>query len=155
VTIPPERQRASGIGIGVFAAAWLGFVAFWTFMAIAMGAPFFFPMFSIPFWIVGIFMASTGLKSAFGSSILRISPEGLVYTERLFGRGKTRSWPLSDAGRSSIGVSPMEVQGERSQEIIVEAGTARLKIGSGLSPRELACINREIGEAIRDFSRGM
>ncbi len=152
VTIPPGRQRATNVGIGIFAAAWLGFVAFWTFMAIVMGAPFFFPLFSIPFWLVGIFMASTGLKSAFGSSMLRISSEGLVYTERLFGRKKTRSWPLSDAGRCSIGASPVEVQGRESSEIIVEAGTVKLRIGSGLSSRELACINREIVEAIKRFS---
>ena len=42
--------------------------------------------------------------------------------------------------------------GRESSEIIVEAGTVKLRIGSGLSSRELACINREIVEAIKRFS---
>ncbi len=150
VVIPPVRRAAAAPGM-LFSVFWLGFVAFWTFMAIAMGAPFFFPLFSIPFWAVGIFMARTFLKTAFGTTTILLDRGGITIGERLFGRGSERSWLISDLGDFRVTASNMQVQGHHNQELLIEAGTRQIRLGSGLSTRELLHIAKTLDRARREL----
>ena len=59
--IPPQRFWSRNLGLFGFALVWNGFIFFWTSSAIAMGAPIFFPLFSIPFWIAGAILFGNAL----------------------------------------------------------------------------------------------
>jgi serine/threonine protein kinase len=64
VEIPPEGLGGQSIGAGLFALAWNGFVAFWTFSALASGG-IVFALFSAPFWFAGAQLAQQALSGAF------------------------------------------------------------------------------------------
>lgn len=142
VSLPPAGSGLGGIGFvgAAFALFWLGFVAFWTFSSIAMGAPVAFTLFSLPFWAVGIAMARTMLKGAIGSSELILDRRGLLYRERLLATGRTRSWPLADVGPCEIADSLYQARGHALRELSMEAGAKRILFGRGLSGRELGII---------------
>jgi len=61
VDIPPQRFLSRNLGLFGFALVWNGFIFFWTSSAIAMGAPIFFPLFSIPFWMAGLALLGNAL----------------------------------------------------------------------------------------------
>jgi hypothetical protein len=129
---------------GFFAVIWLGFVAFWTFMAIAMGAPLFFPLFSLPFWAVGIFLVKALLQPALTSIDLNMTKEGGVLLTEEFARKKVRHWPLSDLGSCSVKRSAVTQNGRADMELALELGTKTIRFGKALSPRERKVIARAI-----------
>ncbi|MBD2098847.1 serine/threonine protein kinase [Trichocoleus sp. FACHB-591] len=61
VDIPPQRFLSRNLGLFGFALVWNGFIFFWTSSAIAMRAPIFFPLFSIPFWMAGLTLLGNAL----------------------------------------------------------------------------------------------
>ena len=63
LTAPANGLNAEAIGISIFAIFWLGFVTLWTVLA-TMGS-IVFALFSIPFWVVGIFMAKSAINKIF------------------------------------------------------------------------------------------
>ena len=83
--IPPVGWRGETLSLGGFALFWNGFIFFWTSMAIASGAPFFFTLFSIPFWAVGIGMASFVAFGLAGRVCLMVDPKTFRLQWRLFG----------------------------------------------------------------------
>ncbi|MDX9957226.1 MAG: protein kinase [Spirochaetia bacterium] len=129
---------------GFFAVIWLGFVAFWTFMAIAMGAPLFFPLFSLPFWAVGIFLVKALLQPALTSIDLIMTREGGVLLTEVFAKKKVRHWPLSDLGNCSVKRSAVTQNGRADMELALELGTKTIRFGKALSPRERKVIARTI-----------
>jgi len=150
ILVPPARASANPTALagGSFVAFWLGFVAIWTVMSIRMGAPIFFTMFSLPFWIVGITLGGFMIKRALGSEELVLDrAEGISYTEILLGRRRSRIWPLSDAGACAITDSTVQIKGKRDREMSLEAGARGLRMGRGLSERELAAMR----DAVRSW----
>jgi serine/threonine protein kinase len=145
LTIPRSRILSpSFLAGGFFAVIWLGFVAFWTFMAIAMGAPLFFPLFSLPFWAVGIFLVKALLQPVLTSIDLSMSREGGVLLAEEFARKKVRHWPLSDLGSCSVKRSAVTQNGKADMELALELGTKTIRFGRSLSPRERKVIARAI-----------
>ena len=72
VEIPPEGLASSNtVGQGLFALAWNGFVAFWTFSALASGGVM-FALFSAPFWFAGAQLAQQALSGAFSRERLAL-----------------------------------------------------------------------------------
>jgi serine/threonine protein kinase len=132
--VVPERGRsAAAASTGVFALFWLGFVAFWTFMAVSMQAPIIFPLFSLPFWAAGIGMLYRTLRSVFGKLHIRIDRDGFTYARRLFGMGRTRNAPIADVGACQI----VEASGQKTPGgMRVDIGARTLSFGEGLSDRE-------------------
>jgi eukaryotic-like serine/threonine-protein kinase len=129
---------------GFFALIWLGFVAFWTFMAIAMGAPLFFPLFSLPFWAVGIFLVKSLLQPVLTKFEINMSKEGgVLLTEEFVGK-KLRHWPLSELGSCSVKRSGVTHNGRADMELALELGTKTIRFGRSLSPRERKIIARAI-----------
>jgi eukaryotic-like serine/threonine-protein kinase len=146
VSMPPGGlANPAALGIGGFSLFWLSFVAFWTFGAVAMGAPIFFPLFSLPFWAVGIGLARSALSSILKRTELILDPvEGIVVRERLLGPGKTRAWPLSDLGKCSVEAAAFATKGVSEKELVLEAGAKRVRMGKSLSERELRAVAARI-----------
>jgi eukaryotic-like serine/threonine-protein kinase len=142
IELPPAGlSNPSALGIGGFSIFWLGFVAFWTFSAAAMGAPIFFVLFSLPFWGVGIFMARSSLAAILGRSTLILDArEGISLNQRMIGKGRTRSWPIGDLGACRVEKAAVQARGASDKELVIEAGAKSLRIGKSLSERELAAV---------------
>lgn len=99
------RNSRGGFGIqslfmGVFATFWLGFVAFWTFMA-AQGS-IFFALFSIPFWFVGFGLAGGLIKSILGRDKIEFLDEGVRLTKWGIFRNKEILIPYDDIDHISL-----------------------------------------------------
>jgi hypothetical protein len=145
LSIPRGSPLSPGfIGGGFFTVFWLGFVAFWTFMAIAMGAPLFFPLFSLPFWAVGIGMARAILKPVLSRVDIELTREGGVLVRESFMRTRTRHWPLEDLGSCRNAPALISQKGRTDLELALELGTKTIRFGSALSNRERAAIARSI-----------
>lgn len=88
LTAPAGGFNAEAMGITIFAVFWLGFVSFWTIMA-SMGS-IFFAMFSIPFWIAGIYMARMAFNKIFETQKIVFNDYEVTLTEkRPFGGKQT------------------------------------------------------------------
>ena len=146
ISIPAAGlANPAAIGIGGFSIFWLAFVAFWTFSAIAMGAPIFFVLFSLPFWVVGIVMIRTTFISMLRRTELVLdSGSGITLTERILGKGRTRLWPLSDLGVCTVENATVQTKGRTDKELVMEAGTKRIRFGKSLTERELHAVAERI-----------
>ncbi len=140
VKLPSAGLRSPAIPGLLFSAFWIGFVAFWTTMTLRMRAPIFFPIFSLPFWGVGVFMAKTVVVPAFTRRDIALDNDGLHLRSVLLGFERINFWPLQDIGEIKIVPSKMQVSGTPSKELSVEVGTKHLLLGAGLSERELLFI---------------
>ena len=137
---------APGLG---FAAIWIGFVAFWTFMTVRMRAPVFFSLFSLPFWGAGFFMLKAILGPALARSELLVAGGELVTRTTLAGFERTGAWQIADIGAVCVVPSKLQINGSSQRELLIEAGTKQLRLGAGLSDRELAYLAARLGEEIR------
>jgi eukaryotic-like serine/threonine-protein kinase len=147
LSIPRVGLRSPGFWVSSgFAIFWLGFVAFWTFSALAMGAPIFFAMFSLPFWAVGIFLVKTLLKPALSAIKLDITREGgLVFEETFIGKPHVRSWPYADIGACRVENAPVSQNGKHERDVVLETGAKTIRFGRSLSERERRAIAASIG----------
>jgi eukaryotic-like serine/threonine-protein kinase len=141
LVIPERGSAAAGATILGFSAFWLVFVAFWTVASIAMGAPVFFPIFSIPFWLAGIFMVRRGLRSFFGRTTLRFSPAGMEVARRIFLQGRKTLVPLGAISKVSIAqvTSWQPRSGDSSGKadaVQIQAGAKSFALGECLSDEE-------------------
>ncbi|HWR11515.1 MAG TPA: serine/threonine-protein kinase [Rectinemataceae bacterium] len=146
--IPRAGIRASSGQGFMFASIWIGFIAFWTLMTLRMKAPMMFPMFSIPFWVVGVFMTKTMLAPSFTKYDVLLTRDDLRLRTEFFGFERVSSWPLKDIGSIQVLPSRMQVNNISSKELRIEAGTKRLLLGSGLSERELLYLEKLLREEI-------
>lgn len=132
-----------------FATLWVGFVAFWTFMSVGMRAPFFFPLFSIPFLGVGIVMVRTMLGPAITKQDLVITREGLLLRKQALGMERNSTWPLRDIGAIRMTNSRTQTNGAQTKELSIEAGTGQIRLGAGLSERELLYLEGFLQNEVR------
>ena len=68
-------------------------------MSVAMGAPIIFPLFSIPFWIVGVAMVRKAIGTFLGRTLLRIDDDGLRFQRRVLLPGRVSIVPLGRGER--------------------------------------------------------
>jgi serine/threonine protein kinase len=87
--------QANIIRVG-FSFVWLIAVGFWTTTAISMEAPIFFPLFSIPFWLVGLGMLWGGLRRLSVRTRIELSRSGLVHERLRFGLRTSRKTTALD-----------------------------------------------------------
>jgi eukaryotic-like serine/threonine-protein kinase len=73
--VPARGVHGSALVRLGFSVFWLGFIWFWTYGALTEGAPVIFPLFSIPFWLVGAWMVGGAFKAMFGRQRLELSRE--------------------------------------------------------------------------------
>ncbi len=118
------RNGASGSAALVafgFSLAWLAFVAFWTAMSISMDAPIIFPIFSVPFWIVGVTMLVGALRGLVGRTTFELSPSGAKIARRLIVRTRSSEVPLADiVDIDDNGRGKVFLQSETNSELIVD-----------------------------------
>ncbi|HAA12917.1 MAG TPA: hypothetical protein DCE41_14980 [Cytophagales bacterium] len=98
---PRPKLNISHIGIFAFSIFWLGFVAVWTTMTIVMNAGF-MPLFSIPFWVVGIYMLVRNFRSIATRQQLVISGHELSLIKIRPGGRKTWAYPLNEVRGAEI-----------------------------------------------------
>lgn len=133
-----------------FSFIWLSFIGFWTFMSIAMEAPFIFPLFSIPFWAVGIFLLHSNLKSIFSRAHLQITPEtGLVFEEQFIGR-KIKTCVVKDLGTCRFAAASGRNNINTGQSLTLDTGTGSITFARGLSTREQLAIQQAINSWLTD-----
>lgn len=153
ITIPPLGLRSNTMPGLWFTAVWIGFISFWTFMSIRMRAPIFFPLFSLPFWAVGAALARSTIRPAFARQSLRIDRDRITLSTSLLGTASEQSYPLADVGGVKIEPTKIQVHNSGQKEISIETGTRAMRIGHGLSERELLYLKSLIdGELSRQAS---
>jgi hypothetical protein len=148
LTIRFRERGRHRLPLAGFTLVWLGFVAVWDALALGLGAPAVFVLFSLPFWAVGLFMLYKTLYGLFGSVHLELSASGLRFVRRFLKEREIRA-PLADVGECALR-SGYRVNGVPQYALELEVGTRTLKFGETLAPREkewlAALINRKVGE---------
>lgn len=102
VVVLLPRRGLSGSAVGAFF-----FAAFWMLITVTVSGAFFYGMvkgevpwplvfFFVPFYAVGIGMFLWGCWSAWGSTGIRVGPEGAAVIRRLFGKSLEREFRLDD-----------------------------------------------------------
>jgi serine/threonine protein kinase len=137
------------IPLAGFTSIWIIFILVWDIMAISLRAPIVFPLFSLPFWAVGLFMLHKVLYGLFGRVSLEFSlSRGFRYVRQFLGR-KELAAPLSDVGQC-VATAAYTVNNVPQYVLELEVGTRTVKFGEFLAPREkewLAdLINRKVEE---------
>lgn len=88
--VPRRTNKDAGVGLVVFLlfiAVWIGFVSFWTYMALQ--GSWLFALFSVPFHGAGLLMLGLWLYLAFGETELRLSRGEFVMRWSCLGAGGT------------------------------------------------------------------
>lgn len=153
IKLPRNATRPGRTGPVFFPIFWLGFVAFWTMMTIRMRAPFIMPLFSIPFWIVGVAMTKLIIGPRLTDTEISLTADGLVVRRITPFGSSSQQWPLSDVGRAFLKYSKMEFNHQRLPELGIETGTDTLSLGTGLSMRELVYLSRKLNQSLRDLKQ--
>jgi len=146
----PRRGHGRSSGFTTFPIVFLGFVFFWTTMTMRMHMPIFFPLFSIPFWIVGITMANTFFKPTLTETELFITPDGLLKKSTSLFSNSAQQFRISDLGRARVRRTPIRINNRYLKELAIEAGSGTVTLGLGLSDRELAFLENGSTKNSRD-----
>ena len=150
ITFPPRGWKGAK-GTAGFTVMWLGFIAIWTGASlipvvkhIANGGAFLqadwlFVLFSIPFWLVGIFMGRYAQSLAKRKAILDVIGDALIITEERL-RGPRSVTLTADQIRSiKIGKTGTEVNDRPIKEL-------QIRLRSKVSKEEA----KELPGSIRD-----
>jgi eukaryotic-like serine/threonine-protein kinase len=135
LAVPEGPPGLQGLAIGGFAVVWLGFIAFWTFMAIGMGAPIVFPLFSIPFWAVGVFLLYRAVNSFFGWTEIVLDRTTMSISRRLFSFARVMNVPLAEVGEARVAVTASSSTGQQTS-CVIAAGALSVPVAGSLSERE-------------------
>lgn len=161
VSIPPQGLSGGAVSKGVFAVAWTGFTAFWTVGVLTGGAPFFFSLFSIPFWAAGVQMAKSTVDQVSGLTSLVISFGGgekeVFYfglsSKGAFGRQGFVEGDARDLDQVMVDTE-MYVNGRPVTELALQEGTRRYSLGKGLDIVEQEWLRDEINDFLQPKRRG-
>jgi eukaryotic-like serine/threonine-protein kinase len=143
VEIPASGFRFQNLSWLGFALLWSGFLFFWTAGAIAVGAHLFFPLFSIPFWIVGLGMVGGILFSVAGRTRLEIDRQYFRLQWKLLGLSRQiqgRTADIEGVKLSSHG----GVNNQSAIACILVEGVRSHRFGSWLSQSEKEWLVEEI-----------
>ena len=154
VDIPPMGLKGETLGIGCFALFWNGFILFWTTGAIAAGGSIMFPLFSIPFWIVGIGMAGATVFGISGQTRLEIDPQQfeLLWQVKFLGFHRRKRGQTADL--EGIQLTTAYTSNDRPvKSCTLTEGVHSHKFGTQLSPGEKAWLVGEIGDFLRSQQR--
>lgn len=139
--IPAPGLKGNNIFMAGFATVWLSFVAFWTTMA-AQGS-LFFALFSIPFWIVGLFMARMSILNAFTHTVLSLDPEQYQLESQTLSVSRTQTGLTHEI--RAIGPK-MSYKANNVPVFVIhlDAGGKTHNFGQGLSRAEQEWVQAEI-----------
>lgn len=134
LTIPGSGFRGPALGIFGFASFWLIFIAVWT--GGAMQGSFLFAMFSIPFWIVGVFMMSQALSAMFGTTTIDLGPKLYLVQKRLWGQVRRYEGLTADLGGANLVRSGNSRNGQQIAQCVLYTGAKDIKFGAQLGQME-------------------
>jgi serine/threonine protein kinase len=147
----PEGGSVAKGGIQIsFGIVWISFIAFWTAMTIIMGAPIIFPIFSIPFWLVGIFLVKKTVESIFTKTIVRITAGSFSITRKTLIFQRNTTVPMEEVGsvrlsaQSSVQWKTSGSSGTQEKPLVIETGAITHTFGGMLSKREKAWLTEAI-----------
>lgn len=144
VTIPPAGLfHPMSMGLMIFAIFWNGFIFFWTMSAIAMRAPIFFPLFSIPFWIVGVGMLGMLGMVAFGHRRMVFGAQTFAQEWWCLGFRRSHQGPTADLSPAEVKVQT-DSDGHRTVELVYWEGVRQHTFGYGLTEIEQKWLATEI-----------
>ena len=146
VKIPASGLRFQMIPMGCFSIVWLSFILFWTTGAIAMGAPFFFPLFSIPFWLVGFGMFGGVLYSTAGHNYLEIDREKFCLQWKCLGFRRTVKGNTADLTQVNVSSSSFMVNNKPVITCALIEGVRTHRFGSMLTQVEKEWLMVEIND---------
>ncbi|MFE4107739.1 serine/threonine protein kinase [Almyronema epifaneia] len=148
--IPPVGLRTETLTLGGFAIFWNGFVLLWTIGATwgaASSGFWIFPLFSIPFWLVGFGMAAFVLNGLLGRTRLEINWKQFRLERQLLGWQRQVSGEFRD-------LAPFELRTAYSQDerpvkaITLVEGINTHKFGTMLSSAEKEWLLQELNQFI-------
>lgn len=142
----------SVIGIGLFALAWNGFLYFWTTSAISMLTPVVFPLFSIPFWLVGLALLGKVLMIGCGSCRLEIEPHSFQASWSCLGFGHRRHGQTADLVKAAVDIQ-VGSQGQQTLQLVYWEGIHKHSFGQGLTRVEQEWLAAEISDFLAHLRR--
>lgn len=166
--IPPEGLSGQAAGAGLFVLAWNGFVAFWTFSALASGGVL-FALFSAPFWFAGAQLAQQALSGAFSRERLALGRRRWRLAQELAtadarsgaakfldkatrgggANGREVEGDLDDLVGARI-VTTMVVNGVPRTAVELVEGIRKHRFGEALDPAEQRWIVAEVDAFLAD-----
>ena len=134
----PAGARPGHRRTGSFGIVWIAVVGFWIWSALRMRAPSGFLFFAIPFLAVGAGLLRRTLVALFGKLELEIDERGVSWSHRFLFASRRRSVPLRDVGECRM-----------DNGLYLDVGARTLRLGQGLSNRELEWLRESINGSLR------
>ncbi len=152
ITIPGRMNLMSMILLG-FSAVWLMFISIWTISTISDKVPVFFPLFSLPFWGVGIFLVYMALFRLYGKFIIQITRnKKLFYIKKLFSFERKGSASLDSVGKCYIS-SVNTKSSQQMTQCSLDVGYKRIKFGDFLTDVEKNWVRKLINYYVKKYGR--
>ena len=166
-----ERTPDGGInvllprrGMGGRAAFFFSFATFWNLITLVVSIPFLFAIFrgEMPwplifflalFWVIGLGMLRWACWLAWGETALRLGPEGLGRIRKLFGRSRSRRFPLEavEEFTHSVAYKQNDVP---VYACTIHAGKKKLNFAHKLSDANQKWLVAELNRALRELKPG-
>lgn len=143
--VPAPGLSASSVATLGFSAFWLTFVGVWTTAAAHGPAPF--ALFSVPFWMVGLWLVYRPLSDAFSRTRLELTPDEGVLIRRPSGRRinlptrelRSKLGRVQDTRLRPRGAGPRYVDA-----VQLECGTKTHNLITGFSEAERRWVHSEL-----------
>lgn len=142
VEVPPLGFQSQTLPLLGFTLVWNGFIFFWTSGAISAGAPIFFPLFSIPFWIIGIRMLAGVLFSLAGHTHLEMNRQRFQIQRCLWGFSRKIQGQTSEIDQVKLKTS--YTQNHQKMTAFVIAGVRTHQFGSNMTRSEQEWLVQEL-----------
>lgn len=142
ITIPPADLSNP---LGLLAVAWNGLVAFWVTSVFVAGAPYFFLLFSIPFFVMGVgLLGLVHLPAAGGYRRLIVDSKAFSQEWECLGFQRSYQGHTADLRRAEVNVQEA-IEG-RTVRLVYWERECRHVFGVGLSEAEHQWLAAEIND---------
>jgi len=140
------------------------FAAFWMFITVIVSGGFFFGMlkgdvpwllvfFFVPFYAVGIGLTLWAIWSAWGTTGIRIGPEGAAVSRRLFGKTFDRKFQLADLQRFER-QQAYEVNDRPVYAAALQTSGGRVRFGHLLDAPDQKWLVYQLNETLQHLQQG-
>ena len=158
ILVPARGFRGSSLGLLVFGCFWCGFMAFFSWGWRHGGAPtgivgLVITLGIVGFWIIGIAVLTSAVRSAFTKFFVLIEPDRIVTRSVLLGRERTKDFPRDGAtkARLEVAYSSNDVPVHR---VAFTDDAAKARFGTGLAEDEKKWLVAEINAFLEGRARG-
>lgn len=141
--IPPLGFQSQIIPLLGFTLFWNGFIFFWTTSAIAVGAPIFFPLFSIPFWFIGIKLLTGVLFSLAGHTHLEMNRQRFQIQRSCLSLSREIKGKTTDIDQVKLKISYTQNH-QKMTALAVIAGVRTHQFGSNMTRSEQEWLVQEL-----------